>query len=87
MKNDLEIVSDSVNFENSARGEVHDIFIESVGDGYGIVTKTKRAGYITISGVSIRAVSETFPNSDVAWQISESKQRNTLCRNHNHIHL
>lgn len=69
---DIEIVADSVNFENSARGELYDIFIEADLDGYGIVTKTQRVSYGPISGVNLISVSENFPTDDIEWQIVDA---------------
>lgn len=68
---DLEIVADAVNFENSANGEIFDIFVEYVNDGYGEVTKSRRASYGPISGISIKALSEGFPSEQNAeWEIT-----------------
>lgn len=68
---DIEIVSDSVNFLNSANGEIYDIFIEADDeDGYGIVSCDSRVSYGVISGVNIRTVSKDFPTNNVEWQVS-----------------
>jgi len=69
---DLEIVADSTNFINSSNGEIFDIFLEDVVDGYAAVTKSKRVAYGPIAGVSIRAVSNTFPDQGMEWQITDA---------------
>lgn len=71
---DLEIVSDSVNFQNSANGEIFDIFVEADVDGYGVVTKSRRVSYGPISGVSLKSISETFPTANVEWQVTDGNQ-------------
>ena len=67
---DIEIVADSVNFENSANGEIYDIFVEADADGYGIVTKASRASYGPLSGVDLKAVSKDFPSLE--WDITNA---------------
>jgi len=69
---DLEIPANSVNFENSASGEVFDIFVEDGGDGYGTVTKSLRVSYGPLSGVTLREVSKDFPTTSLDWQIIDS---------------
>lgn len=69
---DIEIPADALNFENSANGEIFDIFVEPDGDGYGVVTKSLRVQYHPISGVDIKAISKDFPTSGVEWQISDA---------------
>ena len=71
---DIEIPADAVNFENSANGEIYDIFVEAYSDGYGMVTKSPRASYHPIAGVDIKAISEDFPTSDVEWAILDASQ-------------
>lgn len=69
---DIEIVSDSVNFQNSTNGELFDIFIEYDSDGYGTIDKSKRVAYGPISGVSLRSITESFPTSGMEWQVVDS---------------
>lgn len=69
---DVEIAADSVNFENSANGEIYDIFVENAGDGYGIVTKQSRVSYGPIAGISMRAVGKDFPTNNVEWQVDDN---------------
>ena len=69
---DIEIAADSVNFQNSANGEVYDIFVEYVGDGYGKVVKYERVSYGIISGVSLRTINKNFPTQNISWQVSDS---------------
>lgn len=69
---DIEIASDSVNFTNSANGELFDIFIETGTDGYGTISKSNRVSYGPISGISVRSISESFPTSNVAWKVDSS---------------
>jgi len=71
---DLEIVADSVNFENTANGEIFDIFVEYVGDGYGKVTKSRRVSYQPISGVTPISVSDGFPTANVEWQVTDNSE-------------
>ena len=66
---DIEIMADSVNFENSANGEIFDIFVEHIEDGYGKVVKENRATFGTISGINIKAISESFPTNSVEWEV------------------
>lgn len=69
---DLEILANSVNFENSANGELYDIFVEADTDGYGIVTKSSRVSYGPISGVDLKSISENFPTQNIEWQIVDT---------------
>jgi hypothetical protein len=69
---DIEIVADSVNFINSANGEIYDVFISNYSDGYGAVSVENRASYGVISGVDIKALSKNFPTQDVEWEVTES---------------
>lgn len=71
---DLEIMADSVNFENTANGEIFDIFVEHVGDGYGKVTKSRRVSYQPIAGVTPVSISDDFPTSNVEWQITNNSE-------------
>lgn len=66
----LEIVKDSVNFANSARGNIYDIFAEYDADGYGKISSSLRASYLTLSGVDIESVSEDFPTTNVEWEVT-----------------
>ncbi|KKM61186.1 hypothetical protein LCGC14_1534240 [marine sediment metagenome] len=68
----IEIAADSINFTNSANGELFDIFIEAGTDGYSTITKSNRVSYGPISGISLRSISENFPTSDVAWKVDSS---------------
>ncbi len=73
---DLEIAADSINFENSARGELFDIFVEHDPDGYighGVLKKYNRVSYGTIPGVVLKCVSNDFVDSgDFEWGVSSS---------------
>ena len=69
---DIEICADSVNFQNSANGEIYDIFVESAGDGYGIVTKQNRVSYGPIAGISLKSISKDFPTDNVEWQVDDN---------------
>lgn len=68
----LEIAADSVNFIDSARGEIYNIFLENAQDGYGIITKDLHLDYLTNAGVSVKAVSKDFPTNSIQWQIVDN---------------
>ena len=69
---DLEILADSLNFQNSASGEIFDVFAVNTDDGYCEVIKANRVSYGPLSGVSIRAVSEDFPNNSMSWSVIDA---------------
>lgn len=69
---DIEISADAINFVNSARGELFDIFVEHDSDGYGFVTKSKRISYNPINGIDIKAVTSNLPTEDLEWQMADS---------------
>lgn len=71
---DIEIMADSLNFENSSNGELFDIFVEADADGYGILTKHNRITYGPISGVSLKSVSKDFPTSNVEWRVASANK-------------
>lgn len=71
---DIEIMADSVNFENTANGEIWDIFVEDDGDGYGKVTKSLRVSYQPIAGVTPISVTKDFPTSNIEWQITDENE-------------
>jgi hypothetical protein len=59
---DLEVAQDSVNLVDApAVEEIHDIFLEDVGDGYGKVTRSKRCLNTKITGVNLVALNNKFP--------------------------
>jgi hypothetical protein len=67
---DLELVLDSVAFDNAAAGEVWDVFVEHDLDGYGRLVKDVRATYNTIAGVSLSSINESFPTTSVEWDVT-----------------
>lgn len=68
---DLEIASDSVNFENTANGEIFDIFIGE-SDGYGTISKSRRVAYSPLSGITPRTVSRDFPAAtNLDWRVAD----------------
>lgn len=69
---DLEIVANGVNFQNSANGEIYDIFVEPDEDGYALVSKYNRLSYGVIGGLDLVSVSLDFPTIDMEWQVSDS---------------
>jgi hypothetical protein len=70
---DLEVVADSVSFEDNAQGQIYDIFAEYDADGYGIITKSLKASYNTHSNVDIKSLSPDFPTSVVNWRVEDAE--------------
>lgn len=71
----LQITSDSVNFSNSTRGEIHNIFIEnSSSDGYGVIVKEEQLDYLPISGLHIREVSSNFSTDNPKWSFTSDEE-------------
>lgn len=71
---DLEIVANTVNFENTSSGEIFDIFVEHDSDGYGVVTKSLRTSYQPISGITPKSVSSGFPTAGIEWQVTDNSE-------------
>lgn len=69
---DIEIASDSVNFQNSTNGELYDVFVSYDDDGYGLISKSSRVSYGPLSGISIRSISENFPTAGMEWKVAGS---------------
>jgi hypothetical protein len=67
---DIDVTADAVNFVSAATEKIYDIFLEPATgyDGYGIVTKSLRASYLTISGLAIKTINKTFPvDGTIEW--------------------
>lgn len=70
---DLEVIADSVSFDNAATGEIYDVFVERYEDGYGKITKSLRASYNTHSGIDIKSLSPNFSTSVIQWSVSSDE--------------
>lgn len=69
---DIEILYDSLNFQNSTNGELYDVFIEDAGDGYASLLKHNRASYGVVAGIDIKTITKNFPTNTIEWEVDSN---------------
>lgn len=74
---ELKVFGDSINFFNSTRGVIQDIFIEPGStDGYGVVVADAHINYLPISGLHIKEVSDNFTSNNPKWSFTSDEELN-----------